>query len=201
MTPSAEQLSLETEIRSLRAELEWLRAERIEKAAHQALADRYHESQVRFRTVFDNSPFGQKIISQDLVIRQVNPAVLTMLGCASPEDVVGHQILEFAHPDYHDDWRYLQQRLWHHNLPSFTLETCLVRADGSTFWCQVTSLRFMDDGQELGFTQLEDISERKALELSLKRLYDAQETILHLVAHDLKEPIGHIQLLADLLKG
>jgi two-component system sensor histidine kinase VicK len=201
MTSPAEYSSLEMELNALRTELEWLRAERIDKAAHQELADRYAESQVRFRTVFENSLFGQKIISSDLLIRQANPVVLQMLGCSSLEDVVGHQIQEFAHPDHRADWRYLQERLWHHQLPSFTLETKLVRGDGSSFWCQVTSMRFPDGGEELGFTQLEDISERKALELRLKRLYDAQETILHLATHDLKAPIGHIQLLTDLLKG
>jgi two-component system sensor histidine kinase VicK len=201
MTSAAAYQSLETELQAVRAELEYLQAERIDKAEHQALADHYHESQVRFRTVFENSPFGQKIIAADLIIRQANPAVLAMLGCASLEDVVGHQIMEFAHPDHQQDWHFLQQRLWHHKLPSFTLETRLVRTDGSAFWCQVTSMRFPDNGEELGFTQLEDISVRKAQELALKQLYDAQETILHLATHDLKEPIGHIQLLADLLKG
>jgi len=188
------------ELRSVRAELERLRVERIDRTEYQALADRYHQSQVRFRTVFDNSPFGQKIIASDLIIRQVNPAVLAMLGYADVEDVVGHQILEFAHPDHRADWRFLQQRLWDRKLPSFTLETCLVRADGSSFWCQVTSMRFLDDDEELGFTQLEDISERKALELQLKRLYDAQETILHLATHDLRAPLGHIRLITDLLQ-
>jgi two-component system sensor histidine kinase VicK len=201
MTSPTEYSALETELHALRSELEWLRAERIDKAAHQALADRYAESQVRFRTIFENSPFGQKIISSDLVIRQANPVVLEMLGCARLEDVVGHQIMEFAHPDHREDWRFFQERLWKHKLPRFTLETCLLRTDGTSLWCQVTSMRFPDGGEELGFTQLEDISERKALELSLKRLYDAQETILHLVTHDLKAPIGHIQLLADLLQG
>jgi two-component system sensor histidine kinase VicK len=82
----------------------------------------------------------------------------------------------------------------------FSLETRLVRCDGSSFWCQVTSMRFPDNGEELGFTQLEDISERKALELSLKRLYDAQETIVHLISHDVKTPVAQIQLLTDLLQ-
>lgn len=98
-----------------------------------------------------------------------------MLNCTSMEQVVGHKTLEFAHPDYHDDWRFLQAGLWHHKLPSFSFETCLVRTDGSSCWCQVTSTRFPDGGVELGYTQLEDISERKAPELSLKRLYDAQK--------------------------
>jgi two-component system sensor histidine kinase VicK len=111
MKSAAEYQALETELQALRAELDWLRTERIDKATHQALADRYAESQVRFRTVFENSPFGQKIIDSDLVIRQVNPAVLAMLGCARPDDVVGHRIQEFAHPDYREDWRFLQERL------------------------------------------------------------------------------------------
>ena len=200
MTSPAEQHSLETELRAVRAELKQLRGERIDQAAHQALTDRYRESQVRFRTVFENSPFGQKIIASDLVIRQANQAVLDMLGCAHLEDVVGHQIQEFAHPDHRADWHFLQERLWAHKLPHFTLETVLVRCDGSSFWCQITSMRFPDEGEELGFTQLEDISERKALELSLKSLYDAQETIVHLVSHDVRTPIGHIQLLTDLLQ-
>jgi two-component system sensor histidine kinase VicK len=200
MKSAAEYQALETELQALRAELDWLRTERIDKATHQALADRYAESQVRFRTVFENSPFGQKIIDSDLVIRQVNPAVLAMLGCARPDDVVGHRIQEFAHPDYREDWRFLQERLWARKMVRFSLETRLVRCDGSSFWCQVTSMRFPDNGEELGFTQLEDISERKALELSLKRLYDAQETIVHLISHDVKTPVAQIQLLTDLLQ-
>jgi two-component system sensor histidine kinase VicK len=150
--------------------------------------------------VFENSPFGQKIIDSDLVIRQVNPAVLAMLGCAHPDEVVGHRIQEFAHPDYQEDWRFLQERLWARKMVRFSLETRLVRVDGTSFWCQVTSMRFPDNGEELGFTQLEDISERKALELSLKRLYDAQETIVHLISHDVKTPVAQIQLLTDLLQ-
>ncbi|GAA3990740.1 hypothetical protein GCM10022407_39030 [Hymenobacter antarcticus] len=90
-------------------------------------------SQDRFRTVFENSPLGQKIIDPDLVIRQANPAVLAMLGLTHPEELVGHQILEFTHPDYHAHWHDLQERLWKHKMPRFSLETCLVRADGSSF--------------------------------------------------------------------
>ena len=192
--------SLEAQIEPLRDEVRELRAGRAVARAHQAESDADERRQARFRTVFENSPFGQKIITPDLTIRQANRAVVEMLGCTSEADLVGRKIQEFAHPDYRKDWHFLQERLWTHKLPAFTLETCLVRCDGSTFWCQVTSIRFPDGAEELGYTQLEDISDRRALELSLKRLYDAQETILHLVTHDMKTPIAHIQLLADLLQ-
>jgi two-component system sensor histidine kinase VicK len=198
--PTDKSTTLEEHNQALREEVRQLRAGRAVAQAQQAESDAEEHRQVRFRTIFENSPFGQKIITPDLTIRQANRAVLEMLGCAREEDLVGHRILEFAHPDHRADWHFLQERLWKHKLPSFTLETCLVRADGSSFWCQVTSIRFPDAGHELGYTQLEDISDRKALELSLKRLYDAQETILHLVTHDLKTPITHVQLVTDLLQ-
>ena len=171
-----------------------------EAPAPEPAPDRYEQSQARFRTVFENAPLGQKIIAPDLTIRQVNQAVVDMLGRQSPEELIGRRILEFAHPDHQADWHELQKRLWQHRLPAFTLETCLVRADGSSFWCQVHSVLFPDEGGELGYTILEDISERKGLEATLKRVYNAQETILQLATHDLKGPIAHIELLVDLLQ-
>jgi two-component system sensor histidine kinase VicK len=200
MKTPTECLSLEAQNKALREEIRQLRASKVVAQAQQAEYDESERRQVRFHTVFKNSPFGQKIITPDLIIRQVNRAVVQMLGCAGEEDLVGHKIIEFAHPDYQADWTFLQQRLWAHKLPYFTLETCLVRCDGSSFWTQVTSIRFPDGDDELGYTQLEDISDRKSLEFSLKRLYDAQETILHLITHDLKTPIAHIQLLTALLQ-
>ncbi|SFQ31585.1 PAS domain-containing sensor histidine kinase [Hymenobacter arizonensis] len=198
MPTPLECLSLEEQNEALREENRQLRAHQATHA--QQIPSDDGQRQARFRTVFENSPFGQKIITPDLTIRQANRAAAAMLGCGSVEELVGRKIMEFAHPDHQADWQFLQERLWAHKLPYFTLETCLVRCDGSSFWCQVTSIRFPDAGEELGYTLLEDIGDRKELELSLKRLYDAQETILHLVTHDLKTPIAHIQLLADLLQ-
>jgi len=175
-------------------------AQRGEPAGPSQPLDPYEQSQVRFRTVFENAPLGQKIITPDLTIRQANPAVVKMLGCASVADLVGRKIMDFAHPDHRADWQELQERLWEHKLPAFTLETCMVRADGSSFWCQVHSVLFPDEEGELGYTILEDISDRRNLEANLKRVYDAQETILQLATHDLKGPIAHIELLTDLLQ-
>ena len=162
-------------------------------------AKRYERSQNRFRTVFENSPMGQKIIGPDLDIRQANHALALMLGLKSPNKLVGRKIIDFAHPDFVHDWEQLQQRLWDHKEPSFVLETCLIRQDKSSFWCRVTSVLFPDDEGELGYTTLEDITERKNLEVANKQLYDNQETILQLAAHDLKSPIQNIEMILTLL--
>lgn len=192
--------SAETQLQPLLEENQRLRADQQEAVAHEAEQARYQQSQARFRTVFENSPLGQKIITADLIIRQVNSAMVAMLGCQHPDDLIGHKILEFSHAHFRHDWIKLQTQLWEHKLPHFTLETCLERPDGSTFWCQVTSVLFPDEDGEMGYTILEDISVRKGMEAKLQRLYDAQETILQLATHDMKAPVAQIELLVDLLQ-
>ena len=64
---------------------------------------RYERSQDRFRTVFEKSPMGQKIIDPDLCIRQANPALAAVLDLKEPKQVVGRKIIEFARPDFIQD--------------------------------------------------------------------------------------------------
>ncbi|WP_426061244.1 PAS domain-containing protein [Hymenobacter sp. B1770] len=109
--PAEKILSLEAQNAALREEIRRLGAGQVVARAHQAESDDQEQQRERFRTVFENSPFGQKIITPDLTIRQANRAVLEMLGCAGEADLVGHKIQEFAHPDYQADWAFLQERL------------------------------------------------------------------------------------------
>jgi two-component system sensor histidine kinase VicK len=199
-TPSAELTDLRAEVVALQAQLQQLQAAHTTPAPTPPMVDHDAQSQVRFRTVFENSPLGQKIIAPDLTICQANPALVAMLGCTHAEQVEGRRILEFAHPHYRADWHHLQQQLWTHKLPYFTLDTCLVRVDGSLLWCQVHSILFPDQDQTLGYTTLIDTTKHTELQASLKRLYDSQETILHLVAHDVRNPLAHIKLAVELLR-
>lgn len=124
------------------------------------------ESQGRYLGVFENSLLGNKIISSDLKILQVNQAMAELLGFDTKQDLIGKQIMDYAHPDFKADWQLLQQRLWNHKVPSFSVETCLTRRDGSIIWVNVTSILFTEDGEFLGYTLIENIQARKeALEL------------------------------------
>lgn len=130
---------------------------------------------------------------------QANEALQVMLGYTEKE-IVGTKVIEYAHPDFIQHWHELQENLWTKQIPSFQFETCLIRKDGSYFWCQVTSIIFRDQGTTLGYTIVEDINNRKQMEFKLKKLYDNQETMMHMVAHDLKSPLFNIKLLSDLLR-
>lgn len=137
------------------------RAEHEQRDVNDAAGETLRLGQLRYRTIFENSLLGNKIISSDLKILQVNQRLVNLLGYASKKDLIGHEILEFAHENFIDDWRILQQKLWAKQMPSFSLETCLLHKGGKGIWVNVTSILFRDDNSNLGYTIIEDIGERK----------------------------------------
>ncbi|MDT3402236.1 PAS domain-containing sensor histidine kinase [Mucilaginibacter terrae] len=166
MTGSEERIRiLEQQNRELLAENLRLktsgRSENDSRDIREAAVEQVRQSNIRYQTIFENSLLGNKIISSDLKILQVNNTLVSMLGCKTKDELIGHHILEFSHPDYKADWQKLQEKLWRKNLPSFSLETCMVDKKGNDFWVSVTSILFTDDGGTLGFTIVENINERK----------------------------------------
>jgi PAS domain S-box-containing protein len=120
----------------------------------------YRESQSRFQSLFEASRIGVCvwIIAADLKILQVNAALVKLLGYSEKEEIIGSLILDYSPPERHEEWRYLQQQLWQHLAPSFSLETVLIRKDGTLIWCQVISILFRDNGQTLGYTIIEEMT-------------------------------------------
>ncbi|KAA5544822.1 PAS domain S-box protein [Adhaeribacter rhizoryzae] len=108
--------------------------------------------------------------------------------------------MKYAHPDFVHHWQELQESLWNKQIPSFQIETCLLKKDGTVLWCQVTSILILDQNTKLGYTIVEDINLRKRLEQKLQKLYDNQETIMHMIVHDLKNYLLNIKLLNELLQ-
>lgn len=137
------------------------------------LESEYQRSQKRFRTVFEESVIGKKIIDDQLRIVKVNRAVLAMLGY-SENELTGKLITDFAQADFIPRWKELQEELWTNERPSFSFDTCLIKKDGTSFWCHITTIIIEDNGDRLGYTILEDISERKELE-RLRELVREQE--------------------------
>jgi PAS domain S-box-containing protein len=152
----------------------------------------FQESQSRFRTVFEASRLGNKIIASDLKILQINAAMVKLLGYSAKEEIIGKAILEFSPPERHEEWQYLQQQLWQHSAPSFSLETVLRKQDGSLIWCQVTSILFKDNGETLGYTIIEDITGQH-------RLRQHKEEFISVASHELKTPVTSLNASLQLL--
>jgi PAS domain S-box-containing protein len=182
--------ALEKEITELQAA-----AERVEEEA-KVLA--YRESETIFKTIFESSRLGNKIINRDLVITEVNSALVNLLGYSSKDSLIGAKIMDFSPENRKQDWMALQAKLWGHAMPSFSIETCLIRKDGEIIWCQVTSILFSNKGETLGYTIIEDITEKRNLRLQ-------KEQFISIASHELKTPItslkGITQLMNRLMKA
>lgn len=168
-----------------------------------AIKKQYEESQLQFKTIFEQSRFGCKIITADLLIVQVNPALQAMLGYSAAE-LVGTKITTYCHPDFLTHWNELQVNLWTKQIPSFQLETCLIKKNGDVLWCSVTSILFTNQEAKLGYTTLEDISVRKGLEEKLQKHADMintdLENFVYTASHELKSPITNIEALTGMLQ-
>ncbi len=152
----------------------------------------------RYRTIFEYSLLANKIISPELKIIQVNMALVGLLGYNKKEEIIGTQILDFSPEEDHQHWKLLQEQLWQKETPFFSLETRLIRKDGTLIWCQVTSILFPDESGQLGYTIIEDISEQHQLKLH-------KEEFISVASHELKTPItslkANLQLMGRMLKS
>jgi PAS domain S-box-containing protein len=152
----------------------------------------------RFHTVFEYSRLANKIIAPDLTIIEVNQALVKLLGYAGKEDIIGTRILDYSPKEHHAHWKLLQKHLWEKKTSFFSLETTLIKKDGSVIWCQVTSILFPDKQGPLGYTIIEDITEQRLLKLH-------KEEFISVASHELKTPItslkANLQLMSRLLNG
>lgn len=184
--------SLKNEIASLRERLR--KTTCLERPGKADIGSKFIEpdSEVRFRTVFEASPVGNKIISADLKILEVNPAMVALLGYDSKDEIIGTRILDYSPLEFHQHWKNLQDNLWNRSSPSFTLETRLQKKDGTLIWCNVNSILFQDKEKTLGFTLIENITVKRELRLH-------KDEFINVASHELKTPLTSLKAIIQLL--
>lgn len=172
---------------------------------NERLVNKYDKSHNWFKTIFEQSTLGNKIINKDLKIIKVNEALIQLLGY-SEDELLGNKITSFAHPDFVEDWKAVQQSLWALKHLSFTIDTCLIKKDKTFLWCTVTSILLFDNVQTFGYSIIQDISDRKTFErsqiLKTAKFYDLntlKDWLTGIMAHDLRSPLCTLRSLFDLL--
>lgn len=194
MEPEEAHLDYQEEIISLKNENARLSSEIEQLKANNSEIDKteYQNSQTRFRAIFEYSRLGNKVITADLKIVQVNPAMVALLGYTTKEELIGTQILDYSPEENHPHWKLLQEQLWKKSTPSFSLETALIKKDGSLIWCQVTSTLFPDQGENMGYTIIEDITDKHELRLQ-------KDEFIGIATHELKTPITSLKASLQLM--
>lgn len=147
-----------------------------QKQAEEAL----HESEARFRAIFEKAAIGISLIDLEGRVIASNPALQEMVGY-SEEELCGMPFTRFTHPaDVQADMN-LFQDLVAGKRNHYRLEKRYLRKDGHVVWGHLTVSMFRDAGGETQFTigMVKDITERKQMEHELaevrRRLMESRE--------------------------
>jgi len=148
---------------SLRAEI----SER--KSAEQAL----DISQERFRSIFESTTLGIKVLDLDGNILQTNSSFQTMIGYTESE-LFGRHFQDFIHLDDVNRASKLFHALKVSGVPFFRFEHRAVHKDGSLIWVKtvfsVVRRGGGDDGPAFMVGIVENITEQKRIEMEMAEL-------------------------------
>ena len=148
---------------SLRAEV----SER--KSAEQAL----DISQERFRSIFESTTLGIKVLDLDGNILQTNSSFQRMIGYPESE-LFGRHFQDFIHPDDVNRASKLFHGLKVSGVPFFRFEHRAVHKDGSIIWVKTVFSVIRrgggDDGPAFMVGIVENITEQKRIEMEMAEL-------------------------------
>lgn len=150
-------------------------------------------SEERYRLLVDHASEGI-LISQDGILRFVNPRIAALTG-RSEAELVGQPLLDHIHAD---DRQVLieRNRKRRRGEPLSSHEMFrLIRADGGIVWIEFSGVDVEWEGRPAVLSFLIDITERRRLEDSLKQTLDERETILErsIVGIALLDPKGRLR--------
>ncbi|MDI6912554.1 PAS domain S-box protein [Nocardioides sp.] len=153
------------------------------------------ESDERFRLSFLHAPIGKALVELDGRLREVNTA-FAKLTQYSEHELVARSFQDITHPDDLDaDLDHLSRWLAG-EADTYALEKRYITGSGSIVWAQlsVTLVRDPEGEPQYFIAQIQDLTDRKAYEASLRDM-------IATLSHDLRTPIsvvtGYVEMLLD----
>jgi PAS domain S-box-containing protein len=128
-----------------------------------------HESEERFRGIFENAPIGMYVAGPDGRLMQANKAACRMLGY-SEQEMLCKSWPDFGHPEDMAEALQRMRQLRDCGAEVAGGERRFFHRNGTVIWCQVTiSLLQSSEGDTPNFVvHLEDITERRQAKEALR---------------------------------
>jgi PAS domain S-box-containing protein len=164
-------IHLETQIAERTSELRQTNAllekeieqrKRAEEALSRRAAEQLHQSEERFRVMFDNAAIGIALVSMDRRPLEANAALIEMTGY-SPEEFFQLSGVELSYPEDVDIGIPELQEVLAGKLDSYQIEKRYVRKNGQIYWVRLTNsvVRAHDSTPQYFVTMIEDINDQK----------------------------------------
>ncbi|MCE1252619.1 MAG: PAS domain S-box protein [Anaerolineae bacterium] len=149
------------------------------------------ESEALFRSVFEQAAVGILIATPEAIMTNINERLCQILGYTS-EELIGHNINEFCHPDDRQQNQVDSNELVQGHIYRGVWERRYLHKNGSIVWTNAAVTLLRDEyGAPLMFLSIiEDISNLKQAEAELKsniQRMQAQIQLNQLTGHNLNE--------------
>ncbi len=126
----------------------------------------------------------------------INPAGVRLLGASSPDQILGHEVLELAHPDYRSLLMNRLNRLNVERREVLPVEGKYLRLDGSAIDVELAAIPFVYQGQPGAQVIMHSISERKQRERELEAIVTVANALRAAATRDQMLPIILDQVIA-----
>ncbi len=163
------------------------------KHAEQALK----ESEEKYRKLVENSP-DAIVIHSDGKVLFANKATAKLAGIPSVDRMIGRQIFDFIHPDYHDFVRKRIAVALKTGKPLPIVEEKFLRADGTYFDGEVRAIPIIFNNKPAIQSFVRDITERKRAEEQIKKDLREKETLIKEIHHRVKNNLMVVTSLLGL---
>lgn len=125
------------------------------------------ESEDRYRTLVDLSPSGVFVFCEGRTVYANHRGAL-LLGATDPSELLGRPLLDFLHPDYHQEVRDNAHRLLTGNVSVHSAERLYLKKDGTSVSVQMEAARIVWSSTPAMIVLISDVTERKQAEEALR---------------------------------